>query len=106
MNTMKAVATHSLCPVQHVGVAWFAEEDYPAWRCLLPDRSWHPSLAAWKADATRCIQEYANVGVIARSVHVSPVDLIAWCDKAGRAVDAHALAHYANAIACVAPDGD
>lgn len=84
---------------QAAGLAWFAQDDYSAWRELLPDRRWHATWQAWLEAAEQTFQRVEHQGILAVKAHVSPDELVAWCQARGIDVDAHALGLYANEVA-------
>lgn len=85
--------------VQAVGMPWFHEDDYEAFRLLLPDRSWHASHGEWEAAAQQNLQRLHHQGVRAIKAEVRSADFAAWCRRAGCDIDAQALLAYANEAA-------
>lgn len=85
--------------VQAVGMAWFEEDDYEAFRSVLPDRKWHPTFREWEAAAEQNIERLKHQGTVAFKAKARSADFVAWCRSTGRNVDTQALLAYANEAA-------
>lgn len=66
--------------LQGVGVAWFAEEDWPTWLAL--DAGFQPNYQHWlrRVDTTFTRLEDAGVAVV--KVEIRPAEFLAWLDSA------------------------
>lgn len=81
--------------VQAQGMAWFFEDDYEAFRSVLPDRRWHRTFAEWEAAAEQGIKRAQDQGILAIKAKVRSTDFVAWCRSTGRNVDTQALTTWA-----------
>ena len=81
------------------GHAWFYEDDYEAFRKLLPDRSWHATFGLWEKSAEQTVQRFESQGIRAIKAEVRSNEFVAWCTASGLGVDAKALTMYANEFA-------
>jgi hypothetical protein len=84
---------------QAAGMPWFEEDDYDAFRSLLPTRSWHDTHAEWKRAAEQQLDKLARQGVVAVKAHVRSDAFLKWCAAAGRDIDTHALLAFGNEVA-------
>lgn len=85
--------------VQAVGMAWFEEDDYEAFRSVLPDRKWHPTFREWEAAAKQNAERLKHQGVRAIKAKARSADFVAWCRDTGRDVNTQALLDFANEAA-------
>lgn len=85
--------------VQAMGMAWFEEDDYEAFRSVLPDRKWHATYREWEAAAEQRLEGLRNQGVRAIKAKTRSADFMAWCRRTGRNVDTQALLDFANEAA-------
>lgn len=86
-------------PVQAIGMAWFEEDDYEAFRSVLPDRNWHATFSAWEAAANQGFERLKHQGVRAIKAKAHSADFVAWCRHTGRDVNTQALLDFANEAA-------
>lgn len=80
--------------IQAAGLPWFEEDDYEAFRSVLPDRNWHKTFGEWEAAAEQNFQRVTNQGVRAIKAKVRSVEFVAWCKDTGRNIDAQALTAF------------
>lgn len=85
--------------IQAHGMPWFYEDDYEAFRSVLPDRSWHRTYREWEAAAEQNLQRPRNEGFRAVKAQVRSSEFIAWCAATGRNVDTEALTAWAAEVA-------
>lgn len=85
--------------IQAVGMPWFVEDDYEAFRSILPDRKWHPTFAEWEAAANQRKEALHHQGFRAFKAQVRSVLFVAWCADTGREVDTKALSAFASEAA-------
>lgn len=81
------------------GMAWFLEDDYEAFKSVLPDRRWHLSFREWEAAAQQAIQRAEDQGIVTIKAQVRSTDFVAWCRSTGRNIDTHALTAWAAEVA-------
>ena len=86
-------------PIQALGMAWFYEDDYEAFRSVLPDRSWHRTFHEWEAAAEKGMQRIRDQGGRPVKAKARSTEFIAWCAAAGHHVDAKALTAFAAEVA-------
>jgi hypothetical protein len=86
-------------PIQALGHPWFDEDDYPSFRAILPDRSWHATYHHWLAAAEQTVQRLEHSGMRVVKVKVRSHAFAQWCRDTGRAVDSGALVQFANEVA-------
>jgi hypothetical protein len=84
--------------IQAAGMPWFAEDDYEAFRKLLPERSWHPTFAKWRDAAEQNLKHLQGQGMLAVKAHVHSQSFAAWCRAQGHNVDTRALTTFANEL--------
>ena len=84
---------------QAVGMPWFHEDDYEAFRAVLPERSWHSTYGAWLAAAEQNVERLEKQGVRAFKAHIRSHELVDWCTRRGCRVDTQALLGMANEFA-------
>ena len=79
-----------------VAVAWYKPSQWQRLEEIAPDvkEVWE-SYEQWHAAATRRVTELRRAGQRAQKVNVDVEELLAWCQKQCRAVDAAARAEYA-----------
>jgi len=92
--------------IQAVGIAWFEEDDYHAFRLLLPDRDWHDTFREWETAAQQYIQRLRDQGVRAVKAQVRSSAFAAWCRSTGLNIDTKALQHFANLAAIRSSTGE
>jgi hypothetical protein len=85
--------------IRAAGMAWFAEDDYEAFRLVLPDRSWHQTFALWRHAAEKPLKHIESQGIVAVKAHVKSDAFVGWCRSTGRNVDTQALTAFANEVA-------
>lgn len=86
-------------PVQAIGMAWFEEDDYEAFRSVLLDRRWHQTFREWEAVANKKIEDLRHQGFRAIKAKARSTDFVAWCRETGRDVNTQALLDFANEAA-------
>ena len=85
--------------VQIAGMAWFAEDDYEAFRSVLPDRAWHATYHDWLAAAEANKKRIEEQGIRVVKAYVRADSFRQWCRDSGRHVDTQALTQFANEVA-------
>lgn len=85
--------------VEIVGHAWFAEDDYDAFRSILTDRRWHATYDQWLAAANQVQKRYEEGGTRVVRAHVHSGAFVQWCIDTGRRIDTQALTAFANEVA-------
>ena len=86
-------------PVQAAGMAWFEEDDYEAFRSVLPDRHWHATFSEWETAANKQIESFTHKGIWTIKAKARSADFAAWCRSTGRDVNTQALLDFANEAA-------
>jgi hypothetical protein len=82
-----------------VGIPWFAQEDYEAFRQLVPQRSWHVTFEQWEVAATKALDQQRRAGVLAFKVDVQSEAFARWCLDTGHSTDRQALSEYISEFA-------
>lgn len=86
-------------PIQATGMAWFDEDDYEAFRSVLPARKWHATFSEWEAAANQNVERLKHQGIRAIKAKARSADFVAWCASTGRNVDTQALTAFAAEVA-------
>jgi hypothetical protein len=92
--------------IQAAGLPWFAEDDYEAFRSVLPDRRWHRTFHDWETAAQQTLQRLQNDGIRAVKAQVRSAEFIGWCRTTGRDVNTQGLQEFANLAALRAITGE
>ncbi len=71
-------------PDKVIGIAWFAREDYEAFRRLLPRRDWHATYDQWEQDASHLLDLQRREGLHALKVPVRSDTYAEWCWTTGQ----------------------
>ncbi len=85
--------------IQAAGMPWFEEDDYEAFKSVLPDRHWHATFREWETAAQQGFERLQNQGVRAVKAKVRSQEFIAWCRAAGHDVNTQALLTFGNEAA-------
>jgi hypothetical protein len=88
--------------ISATGAPWYYEDDYEAFRQLLPERSWHPTFAEWEAAAEANIQRLRNDGHVIYKAPVRSNEFREWCAAHDLPVDKGSLSQYGAAYAATA----
>lgn len=80
--------------IQAFGLPWFHEDDYEAFRSVLPDRGWHRTFAEWEASAEQTYQRLKGDGARAFKAKVRSAEFVACCRAGGHDVNTKALNAY------------
>lgn len=91
---------------QAIGLPWFFEDDYEAFRALLPERRWHSSFALWLAAAEDTERKLQAEGRRTFRAQVRSQDFAVWCGSRGLDINNSALVEYANQFAARALLGE
>ncbi len=92
--------------IQAAGMPWFQQDDYEAFRKLLPDRSWHPTFDQWRQAAEQNLQRLEGQGMVTVKANVRSDAFADWCRASGHNIDTHALTTFANEFAFRVLQGD
>lgn len=84
------------------GAPWFYEDDYEAFRALLPDRSWHPTYAEWETAAEANVQRLRNDGHVIYKAHIRSGEFRDWCAKEGLPLETSSLTRFGAVYAAEA----
>jgi len=85
--------------IEAAGMPWFDEDDYAAFRSILPDRKWHRTFQEWEAAAQKNKDRLHYQGIRAIKVQVRSAAFVEWCRSTGRRIDNDALLALANEAA-------
>jgi hypothetical protein len=81
------------------GIAWFSEEDYPAARDIMVDRTDLPlTYEAWLQGAETAERDLREQGRHPVRVAVVPADFVKWCAERGFRTDAAARRAFARDV--------
>ena len=79
-----------------VAFAWYLPEQYALLRqCALDGPGLCPSFAEWEAQAESKFADMKAHGIPVVQIRIDVDELVAWCGKKGRPVDAAARAEFA-----------
>jgi hypothetical protein len=84
-------------PNMIAGIAWYRRDEYALLRALASDTE---SMAAtyedWLVGATKLLADLQEQGLTARRVDVEVRELVAWCEREGRALNGAARSEFAT----------
>ena len=84
---------------RHVGLPWYAEEQYDALRASLPDGAkLPPRYETWRIATEQMEREVQRSGVEVVRVPIEPDAFAAWCARSGLPSDGATRARYAAEI--------
>lgn len=86
--------------IQGLAIPFWTEAEWRKAKAVLPDgHTFHATYAEFVAVVQAKQAQLAQEGTPSVRVHIQVDALLAWCGQRGRAVDAHARAHYAALVA-------
>lgn len=84
---------------RHVGLPWYAEEQYEALRASLPDGAkLPPHYETWRIATEQMEREVQRSGVAVVRVPIEVAAFTAWCARTGTPGDGSGRAQYAAEI--------
>ena len=82
-----------------IGIPWFEEDDYQAFRETLPKYGWEDTYGGWLHGAERELDAFVEQGIPAFKARMNSDRFVAWCIVKGFGVNTNALAAYSDEIA-------
>ena len=82
-----------------LAVAWYSEEEWPAWRGSVTDPDkFEDDYSEWKRTAEKTIKELEKQGASVRRAPIRLHSFLRWCAENKRTADASARAAFAREI--------
>ena len=83
--------------IRTLAVAWFRQEDWPAWLAIDPE--FQPDYDHWLKRSEQAVLDHADPRYVLEKVAVDPDDFLEWSrTNAGGNVGQHARAGYAAVV--------
>jgi len=84
-------------PTPIYGVAWFNEEDWPRLLEISEDRDkLEKTHSEWLQHAEFAIKNFENQGIKIQKIHMTPNELLIWCNERNIPVNGEARSGYAT----------